>query len=271
MGRALKKPPHWEAGKAGGESRREGLASALSAATAAGLDALAAGVGQFQFAEAQGEAEGDVAAGVLRGGAGGVVGVDGGGGPLVPVEDVVHVEVERQAALEEVGAHAEVDALAGLVDVEHRPSVAAAVVVARDEDLDLVLHFGPHAAADVPRETFVFDPLAGAHHDAVPAVGEAGVEAYVEEARGAYHGVDAQVEAAAVAGVVGDGYADVAAEEVAPLRVADPAAFVDVGAEGGAGAQGAELGEVFVPVGVEVVDVGGFEERVAGGVAVGGI
>ena len=49
----------------------------LGGVAAAGLDAFAGAVGEFHFAEAECEAEGDVAGGVLGDAGGGVVGVDG--------------------------------------------------------------------------------------------------------------------------------------------------------------------------------------------------
>ena len=77
-------------------------------------------------AQAEGEAEADVAA---VGGAladGGVVGVDAAAAGADGAEEVVDVEEERQTAVEEVGTHAAVESEVG-VDLGQRCLRAAAI------------------------------------------------------------------------------------------------------------------------------------------------
>ena len=203
---------------------------------------------KFHFAETEGEAEGDVAAGVFAVGDAGAVGIDVGGTPAVPVEDVAGVEVEGEFAVEEVGTHAEVDAFALMADGEFCPAVRGGVVVAADEDFQFVPQFCPHFASDAEGEHLVdHRGLVGADEDAVPVVGEAHIEADVEEGCGTIHAVGVERETAAVATVVGHTVADHAVEIGHIAGIADGGVLVQVGFEGGAGTHGAKVGKIFVP------------------------
>ncbi len=73
---------------------------------------------EFHLAEAEGDAEGEVARVVAGGIAAGEVGVGVGRGTRVGVEDILDVEVERQVAVHQVGTDAEVGGEEGVVAAE---------------------------------------------------------------------------------------------------------------------------------------------------------
>ena len=85
---------------------------------------------KLHFAQAEGETEGDVARAVAGGGAAGDVRIGVGRGTRVSVEDILHIEVERQMPVEQVGTDAEVGGEEGVVAAEEGDLTSGIVDVA---------------------------------------------------------------------------------------------------------------------------------------------
>ncbi len=233
-------------------------------------------------AEAPGEAETDVAA---VGGAladGGVVGVDAAAAGADGAKEVVDVEEEGQAAVEEVGTHAAVEGEIGVDLGQWR--LGAAAIDGVGEELQAVEPAGrrvfknlcpevksqrvaehlallPHITAVVGRaDTTVLHT--------VVVVEEVGVEPNIHEIQRPQGGVEADAALPCVADVGGLGEGDDAPEAVAVGHVGEGTGVVAVGVVPRAEADAAEVVEVAFPTKFQIVGIAFAQRGIAVGVGV---
>ena len=134
---------------------------------------MAAFAFEVHFADAPGEAEADEAAVVAPAVVFGVVGVGGDGVRVGGLEEVVDFEVEREVAVEEVGADAEVDIEEWLAATEELDLMAYKLTV--DKYVHLAPQFGTCVEAHSIGQHFVLNPFAWAHLHTIPALDSTGI------------------------------------------------------------------------------------------------
>ena len=140
---------------------------------------LAAFAFKVHLADAPGEAEADITRVVAVAVVIAVVGVDGDGVGVGRLEEVGDTEVEREVAVEEVGAETAVDVEVGLRVAEEL--YLSAIELAIDKHVHLAPQLGIYIEAYIIAKDLVLHPFAGAYLHAMPAFSAPCVKAYVHK------------------------------------------------------------------------------------------
>ena len=127
---------------------------------------MAAFAFEVHLADAPGEAEADEAAVVAPSVVFGVVGVGGDGVRVGRLEEVVDLEVEREVAVEEVGAEAEVDVEIRFITTQQFYLLTEELAV--NEHIHFAPQFCIHIESHNVAPNFVLHPFAGTHLHTVP-------------------------------------------------------------------------------------------------------
>ena len=135
---------------------------------------LAAFAFEVHLADAPGEAEADITRVVTVAIVVAVVGVDGDGVGIGGLEEVGDTEVEREVAVEEVGAEAEVNVEVGFRVAEE--FYLSAIELAVDKHVHLPPQLGIHIEAYIIAKDLVLHPLAGTHLHTVPDLATVDIE-----------------------------------------------------------------------------------------------
>lgn len=218
--------------------------------------------GEFHLAEAESDTHADIAAGEFAVGGAGIVGIDHAGVPGAPVEDVVDVQVDRHAAVEEVGVDTQVYAFVRFVDVEE--ALGAATVVGIGKKLIVFPQLDPRVEAEtIAPHAVLVGGLAGAVDHIQVIVIERGIESDAGKATGAISDVGVEAGSIAIAHVDGLAVMDHTAEEVAIDHVGERALLVDIAGIVGFESHASELVEILVPLSLDAVGIGGHQIGVA--------
>ena len=108
-----------------------------------------------------------------------VVGVGRDGMGVGGLEEVGDAEVEREVAVKQVCADAEVDVEVGFPVAEE--FYLSSIEIAVDKHIHLAPQFGIHIEAYIIAKDLIFHPLAGAYLHAVPAFAAPCVKAYIHK------------------------------------------------------------------------------------------
>ena len=218
---------------------------------------------QLHLTHTPGETEADKARVVTLAAGGLITGSRGVVTPLRHAEDVADVEVHAQLAVEEVAAHTKVHTFVGNTHAVETQTGGAVMGVGKH--LEPAPQLGPHIEAGAPAHLAVGEVFV-----VVAIVEHRGIQAHIEETRGAVGDVCLQALGVAAADILRHGVVDQHRTEIfrCITCVCHGADLVGVGAVIGVDADVAEAHDVLVEGGLQVVGVADKEVGVASLVAV---